>query len=512
MLVSIFVAALLVASAPLPDQADGTKAAAIVPFVGDEVAAVLYIDLTKADAQTLARQVVGNLADEADVRGAIAAIDDTVGALKKAGARAVFALFDPADMPGLPVLIVPLLDGSDATAISRVLSGNEAKSPLRLPASETMSGAVLAGTPAALARIRSAPRGTRSEVAAALAAGGNAAAMQAVIIPSTTQRRAIEESVSTLPAVLGGAPITTITRDARWVSLAMVLEPKPALRAVVQAKDADAAKAIQSLVLRSLDVVAQTSKHNPATAAMGEALGAVKPEVSGDRVVFAAEPEQAAELIATPFRQVREGARRTQCTNNLKQILLAMHNYHSKHSNFPPAYSSSADGKPLLSWRVHILPFLDQQQALYNEFHLDEPWDSPHNKTLISRMPAVYTCPSGSQALAREGKTSYLVPRGPATAFPGAKGVSLREITDGTSNTIAVVDASDELATTWTKPDDWEVAPDFKTQGLFGHHPRGTDFAFADGSVRFLKATVTAKLLEALTTGSGHEVISADDY
>jgi hypothetical protein len=244
---------------------------------------------------------------------------------------------------------------------------------------------------------------------------------------------------------------------------------------------------------------------------MGKALGKLQPEVSGDRVAFEADPEKAAELFATPTRQARERGRRSQCTNNLKPIVLAMHNYHATHNNFPAAYSSSRDGKPLLSWRVQILPFLEQK-ALYDEFHLDEPWDSPHNKTLISRMPAVYACPDASQALVREGKASYLTPRGPATAFPGAKAVKLQEITDGTSNTIAVVDASDESATTWTKPDDWDVTPDFQTRGPFGHHDRGTDFGFADGSVRFLRATIAPKLLKALTTRIGTEKIGTDDY
>ena len=69
-----------------------------------------------------------------------------------------------------------------------------------------------------------------------------------------------------------------------------------------------------------------------------------------------------------------------------------MHNYHLAHGHFPPAYNKSPDGKPLLSWRVHILPYLEQK-SLYDEFHKDEPWDSEHNKALITRMPAVYYLP-----------------------------------------------------------------------------------------------------------------------
>ncbi len=126
-------------------------------------------------------------------------------------------------------------------------------------------------------------------------------------------------------------------------------------------------------------------------------------------------------------------------------------------------------------------------------------------------MPAVYHCPSGSPTPAKEGKTSYLTPRGPATIFPGAEAVKIQDITDGTSNTIFVVDASDAAAVTWTKPDDWDIAVELKVQSLFGHHPKGTNFGFADGSVRFLKETITPKLLRELTTRNGGEIIYWDD-
>ena len=96
-----------------------------------------------------------------------------------------------------------------------------------------------------------------------------------------------------------------------------------------------------------------------------------------------------------------------QCINNLKQIGLAMHNYHARHKTFPPAYTVDKDGKPLLSWRVLILPYLEQD-ALYKEFHLDEPWDSEHNRALIDRMPTTYLCPGGSSKRADRGKTTYL--------------------------------------------------------------------------------------------------------
>jgi len=305
-------------------------------------------------------------------------------------------------------------------------------------------------------------------------------------------------------------PITTVTQGLRWVSLAIEVEPKPMLRAVVQAKDSDAAQALQQAAQDALGLLVKQSRNDPKLAPLATAIGQMKPQARGDRVTLEADLEKTAELVAVPIAQAREAAHRAQCMNNLKQIGLAMHNYHSIYNTFPSAYSTNKDGKPLLSWRVHILPFIEQQ-TLYNEFHQDEPWDSPHNKALISRMPTTYACPSGSQALAKEGKTTYLTPRGPATIFPGATAVKIQEVTDGTSNTLFDVDANDAAAVIWTKPDDWEVAPELKTQSLFGHHPGGTNGGFADGSVRFFKETTAPKVWQALTTRNGGEVIDAND-
>ena len=88
-------------------------------------------------------------------------------------------------------------------------------------------------------------------------------------------------------------------------------------------------------------------------------------------------------LLLPAVQAAREAARRSQCVNNLKQIGLAMHNYHAQQNKFPGAAITNKQGKPLLSWRVAILPLLDQQ-GLYEKFKLDEPWDSPHNRALLT--------------------------------------------------------------------------------------------------------------------------------
>ncbi|HMF11240.1 MAG TPA: DUF1559 domain-containing protein, partial [Gemmataceae bacterium] len=188
----------------------------------------------------------------------------------------------------------------------------------------------------------------------------------------------------------------------------------------------------------------------------------------------------------------------------LKQVGLAMHNYHDAMGTFPAVASFAKNNKPLLSWRVHLLPYLEQD-ALYREFHLDEPWDSEHNKKLIARMPAVYVCPGGRKP---EGKTNFLAPVHKGTAFTGeAKGLRIAQFTDGLSNTILLVEANDEHAVTWTKPDDLPYDPNLPAKGLGGHFEGGFLAAFADGSVHHLRDTIAKNKLQALFTRDGGEVV-----
>ncbi|HID75632.1 MAG TPA: DUF1559 domain-containing protein, partial [Planctomycetaceae bacterium] len=194
-------------------------------------------------------------------------------------------------------------------------------------------------------------------------------------------------------------------------------------------------------------------------------------------------------------------AQRREAVINLKRIGLALHNYHDVYRHFPAAYTTDDDGKPLLSWRVHILPFVEQA-SLYEQFHLDEPWDSPHNRTLIPLMPSVYRSPGGTR---EPGKTNYLGVAGPKGVFPGSEPVGVREITDGTSHTIMLVEAGNASAVLWTKPGDFVPDPDNPIKGLVGVRPGGFLAGFADGSVRFISQSVDAGVLEALFTKDGGE-------
>lgn len=180
--------------------------------------------------------------------------------------------------------------------------------------------------------------------------------------------------------------------------------------------------------------------------------------------------------------QFRQKGDRTKSVNNLKIMGIALHSHHDAYKRLPAAGIGDRDGKPLLSWRVAILPFIEQQQ-LYQQFDLNQPWDHPTNKKLIAKMPAIYMVP-GSDA--KEGETNYRVFVGPNTMFGERMGVRLAEVTDGTSNTFMVVEARE--STIWTKPDDLPF--DGKNLPKLGVTGDGFNVLIADGSVRFVRPTV----------------------
>lgn len=216
-----------------------------------------------------------------------------------------------------------------------------------------------------------------------------------------------------------------------------------------------------------------------------------------------------AEPKAKPKQDDREGERdNLKTANRFKVCGLAMHGYHDTYGSFPTHVSFDKDGKKTrLSWRVHVLPFLEED-ALYKEFRLDEPWDSDHNKKLISRLPAVYQ--SANAKLTAAGKTRLVAPVGEQTMFPSKqnKGTRLADILDGTSNTIMLVEADDEHAVVWTKPDDLEIDLKMPLTGLAIRPPGIFIAVFADGRVEQIRQTIQPQALAPLFTRAGGEPVA----
>lgn len=211
----------------------------------------------------------------------------------------------------------------------------------------------------------------------------------------------------------------------------------------------------------------------------------------------------------------RQAAKERACANNVKIIGWAFHEYARANKCFPPAYVADKNGKPMYSWRVLILPHLEQT-GLFQKFRLDEPWDSPHNLPLASQMPNCFCCPfafaSGSGST-----TCYAMVVGPHAFGNGSEPRAFGEIKDGLPNTIMLVEAVGAKIP-WSAPVDIDInditsiqeidvnAPG-TTKGISSCHRYGAYVVFCDGSLRFLNTDIDEKELEAMLTIDGGEKV-----
>jgi len=201
-------------------------------------------------------------------------------------------------------------------------------------------------------------------------------------------------------------------------------------------------------------------------------------------------------VFLSRFNAQYAAARRNVAMNRLRMIAMGIHNYEiADGQRGPPAAIYGRDGKPLLSWRVAVLPFLDEK-ALYDQFHLDEPWDSPHNAALINKMPDIFQPPSGEYQ--DNGKTSFVVPVAQKVAASGTEGRSSPEINRWGQKRVLIVEAARDGAVEWTKPADLLVDENDPWAGLRDTRGRGLVVAFTDGSTDEIPASTPNNTLNAL--------------
>ena len=204
-------------------------------------------------------------------------------------------------------------------------------------------------------------------------------------------------------------------------------------------------------------------------------------------------------MLLPAVQQAREAARRTASMNNQRQLVLAMHNYHAANDSLPPAYTVDEEGNPLLSWRVAILPYMEQQE-LYDQFHHDEPWDSDHNIQLLEKMPEFLKNPSMD---GQSGWTDYVAPVSDDSVLSPGVGSDFDSITDGTANTVMVMEVGASQQVPWTSPQDIEIDM-LESLELDNGHPGSVICAMADGSVRMVsKFNPVESFIEACKKSDG---------
>ena len=218
----------------------------------------------------------------------------------------------------------------------------------------------------------------------------------------------------------------------------------------------------------------------------------------------------AAALFLPSVRNAKGAAVSLECKNNLKNIVLALHSYASKNGGqFPPAYTVDSNGKPLHSWRTLILAQLDRRE-LFEHVDFSKPWDDPGNAEVFKTAVRVYSCPSQEN---RDNLTTYQIIISSKSCFPDGKSRNMSEITDGTGQTLLVVEMCSEYAVPWMSPQDTDEQI-FLAQYSKACSPHTDIFnvGYADGSVGVISSTCSREILEALVTADGNDVLDDNSF
>lgn len=501
--------------------------ATLLPYLSDDVLAVGYVDLTKLDMPAIPGWLaqLGVLASRnlANATAEAQFLQGTINDLRNAGVSRVYVLLRTTDINDQgPTWVIPFTEGAKPQAVKELLlNGPEGgypggKRPEEIPGNWLIDAhnSLVGGYSEEQVTQQSAITPTQLDLADAWSAVGDGT-VGLLVMGSSDSRRVVREMFPPLLPPFDKVTGTLLADRVRWAGAALSLPPKLSLKVVIETADETTAQTLQEAATNGLQLAAQVPDLQKVIppAELQPLLDALTPQVSGTRLSIAPDDltgniERLSKLLAPPIQEVQQAAQRSQRMNQFKQIALAMHVYaDSKKHEFPPRASRDAAGKPLLSWRVLILPYLDQK-ALYDQFHLDEPWDSEHNLKLARSIPSVYVDPDPAlSGLAAEGKTPYVLPIGPGTLHDGAAAKSFRDIKDGTSNTIMLVEVVPDQAVVWTKPADWEVDLNDPWKGVKRADRDWFAAGYWDGHVQAMGPSTDNAKLKALITNDGGERI-----
>ena len=490
-----------------------TPQATIEAIASKDLLAVGYVDLKTVDLGACldwANQqnlVPPDIAPQ--VMALTGAADEFLRQAKNAGADHVFALVRQEDLNlnGRPLFVVSVADGHDANETLKSL--RQSLGLLAIPnfEMEAWNNMVLGGTANQIAQAKTKPVVERPDFANAWKKfGGRDAGL--MIFGNSDTRRVVRELWPSLDAPFENITGKLIADSLTSGGLSLDLPADLGAKVTLQTTDTASANVFRNAVneLKKIGLASDGKYAAMIPPNVAGALAAIGPEVSGNEVVLDLGPvlNDKAQLNGL-LQPILSDSQPDQRENKMRQIMLAMHNFESAYQSFPAYAIVDKDEKPLLSWRVQILPFLEHTE-LYNKFKLDEPWDSPHNIKLVNEMPVLFADHSQELAeLNKAGKTRFVVPFGERCIFSGAQGAKLGQITDGTSNTVAVVNVVPDAAVIWTKPVDWNVDLKAPKKGLFNEAHTTAHIARADASVTLVTSDIDSKQLKGLLTKDGGE-------
>ncbi len=333
----------------------------------------------------------------------------------------------------------------------------------------------------------------------------------AIALPAFA-KRTLSELVPELPQSIGGGSSRWLSHDLQWIALG--IDPKGVrVRLVIQCEKPEQVEKVRAGLMRvaaRLQAAIPALKRSNAISKLAvAAAGTMEAKTVRSQWILQTRLDQtdaeAARVFDDTVRNILTRTSLNVVVKRLQALGLGALNFHQANGHFPhPKSHRNNDGKPMLSWRVYLLPYIGELE-LYREFRLDEPWDSSHNKQFISRMPAVFKSP---RADVKPGYTTYLAVAGHDTVLGDSKIVRLKDVLDGTSMTVMIVEVEASRGVVWTAPDDFVPTKGDPTKGLRRSSDGTMALLFTDGSVRWLAPTAyDAKQWWALFHRSDQTVI-----
>lgn len=311
-----------------------------------------------------------------------------------------------------------------------------------------------------------------------------------------------------LPAMVNAPPqlnLQQLLADTESIQVRFLDRPDRLAELSVNAQDSEAAARVAAAVpalrhwIGTLEPFKPRFAQDLADMVLGGAIEATESTVRIDARVAAGQPG-----LNELLESLRERDLAIQSMNHVKLLVLALHNFESAYKEFPGPTIGNGDS-PGLSWRVAILPFIDEGD-LYNEFHLDEPWDSEHNRKLIPRMPAIFLHPRSAHRTT-DGRSSFIVPTAEGCAHQPGVTRRFEDFRDGSSNSILILAVTDETAPAWTQPVTKNIDLTRPRAGLWRSGDGEYLIGRCDGSTELISESNSDETLRALLTINGGETV-----
>ncbi|MDX1925032.1 MAG: DUF1559 domain-containing protein [Pirellulaceae bacterium] len=481
-------------------------------WLDDQAVGVIRISVTATNTQGVLERLAELLpanANELNVwRSQSQAMADAVKAAGGEELLIVYSLAD--DFADQPLWVVPKAKNLDIRSFQSSLPGTQALSlsgkPMTLKSFE-FDDATVVGTKAALERAKANKTQPPATLLESMQTPYNTFTLSVTM--NADQRRAAAEMLPQVPPFLGGGATRDLLSKIQSLRMDLVGESSADLVFTLTG-DATAVEARAKNIKDWLDNPANANSA-PVFKMLGkflvDHLTSRPPKSQGQTASWKVPIEAvlksgASELLSSAMLQADE----QRAAYHLRTLALAIHNHYSAMKRFPSPLSG-LDGKSprRLSWRVDLLPFLDQND-LYQQFRLDEAWDSPHNRSLISKMPNVFRVPQSKHAV-ESGLSTFVLPSNAVTMWPADREIDFKDIADGSSNTMMIVEVKDEFAQEWTKPEPFEINMQNPASQLGGHFKDKVFFAAGDGSTGVVGSDKFMNL-PALLTRAGGEAIT----